>query len=570
MAEGRVYQDGGEGLLEAFRALNLDYVICSPGSEWAPVWEAVARQRKVGVAGPAYIDVWHETLAVDLAIGYTLVTGRMQAVLLHAGPGLLQGACGIHAANLAGLPLLVLSSDSNSYGERKSVDPGSQWYRNLSVVGGPHGLVDNIVKWSSQVPGVETLYEFVKRAGEIAQRSPQAPVYLNAPVEVLLEPWTPSPHPTPVAPAGKRVSPDAEIETLVARLRTANEPVIMTESAGRDPDAFHALVRFAEAFGIPVIEPQANVCGNFPKTHPLYRGSEIGALKDTADLVLLVNCRAPWYPPSNRPQNATTVVIDEVPQRPAAVHQVLYADQYLEGDVAHTLDLAAAFGPTDKAAVVARAERHAAFHVELRARIAKAEEQAAKAERLSAVHAIASLRDAVANAVGDQATYVDETITHSRLMQQHLIWETPQRYFYVQGGLGQGIGVALGVKMAKPDDLVILTVGDGSFLYNPIVQGLALARDQKLPVLIVILNNKRYLSMQLNHLRFYPDGVSKAEGDFPGVDLSSQPPLEAFGQPFGMYTAEATTHEALADALRDGIAAVRDGRTAIVNAYVDK
>ena len=41
--------------------------------------------------GPAYIDCWHETLAVNMATGYTLMTGRPQAVLVHAGVGLLQG-----------------------------------------------------------------------------------------------------------------------------------------------------------------------------------------------------------------------------------------------------------------------------------------------------------------------------------------------------------------------------------------------------------------------------------------------------------------------------------------------
>jgi acetolactate synthase-1/2/3 large subunit len=38
------YQDGGEAILEAFRSLGSEYVISSPGSEWAPAREAFARQ----------------------------------------------------------------------------------------------------------------------------------------------------------------------------------------------------------------------------------------------------------------------------------------------------------------------------------------------------------------------------------------------------------------------------------------------------------------------------------------------------------------------------------------------
>ena len=60
-------QDGGEAILEAFRNLNVDYVISSPGSEWPPVWEALARQTVNKTKGPTYLSCWHETLAVDMA-----------------------------------------------------------------------------------------------------------------------------------------------------------------------------------------------------------------------------------------------------------------------------------------------------------------------------------------------------------------------------------------------------------------------------------------------------------------------------------------------------------------------
>jgi acetolactate synthase-1/2/3 large subunit len=92
-------QDGGEAILEALRNLSVEYVISSPGSEWPSFWEALARQKKSGTPGPTYLDCGHETLAVSMATGYTQVTGRMQAVLLHAGAGLLQGSMAIYGAH---------------------------------------------------------------------------------------------------------------------------------------------------------------------------------------------------------------------------------------------------------------------------------------------------------------------------------------------------------------------------------------------------------------------------------------------------------------------------------------
>src|SRR5712691_8963034 len=56
------YLDGGEAILEAFRKLKVDYIMSSPGSEWSPVWEALARQKLDKKSGPTFVESWHETL----------------------------------------------------------------------------------------------------------------------------------------------------------------------------------------------------------------------------------------------------------------------------------------------------------------------------------------------------------------------------------------------------------------------------------------------------------------------------------------------------------------------------
>src|SRR5690606_3755411 len=105
------YHDGGEAILEALRNLDVEYVISSPGSEWPAFWEALARQKRDGASGPTYMDCGHETLAVTMASAYTHITGRMQAVLLHAGAGLLQGSMAVGAARAMETPMLVMSGE---------------------------------------------------------------------------------------------------------------------------------------------------------------------------------------------------------------------------------------------------------------------------------------------------------------------------------------------------------------------------------------------------------------------------------------------------------------------------
>ena len=207
--------DGGEAVLEAIRNLGVDYIISSPGSEWAPVWEALVRQRTEELDGPKYIDCWHESLAVAMAAGYTRVTGRLQAVLLHTGVGLLQGSMAIDGAVSVEAPMLVLSGESTSYGEDSDFDPGWQWYRNLSVTGGPNKFAQPIVKWSDRVTSPYTLYHSVTRAGEIAQRAPQGPTYLTVPIEAMIHQWTPSAKIGKV-PSPSKLQPDTQaIQSLI-------------------------------------------------------------------------------------------------------------------------------------------------------------------------------------------------------------------------------------------------------------------------------------------------------------------------------------------------------------------
>ncbi len=564
------YIDGGEAIFAACRALNIEYVFSCPGSEWAPAWEAVVRQKIDNVPGPVYLDLWHETVAVGMATGYALVTGRPQAVLLHAGPGLLQGTCAIHGALLAGAPMVVMSSESITYGERPGQDPGSQWYRNLSIVGGPQALVENITKWSNMAPTVEVLYEMVIRAGEMSMRAPAGPTYLNVPVEVLLTEWTPPKFAKSTAPAGRKITPSEEIEALVDRLVAARNPVVLTETAGRDAEGFNALTELCDLLALPVIEPQSAVCANFPRTHPMHQGAVADAFTATTDLVLLVNCRAPWYPPSNKPANAATVVIDDVPQRPHVVYQALFADAYLEGEVADTLRQVTAVLKQrgfDKKLVEERRARLTASHKSQLVKMQEAETMAAASSGpIDPVLLVKELREQL----GAEAVFVDESITHSRLVQGHLMIDQPERYYYVQGGLGQGIAVALGVKLASGNRPVVLTLGDGTYLYNPVVTSLAASKDYKLPLLIVIFNNKQYLSMKFNHLRAYPDGAAVTHKNFPGTDLSTQPDLARFAEPFDMFSATISDVASLSGTVRAAVEAIRQGRTAVLNVMVTK
>ncbi len=560
------HMDGGEAMLEGLRGLGIEYVFSSPGSEWGGFWEALARQKVNGTPGPTYVSCWHETLAMNLALGYTLATGRMQAVVLHAGVGLLQGSMGISAAQVQNLPVLVFSGESLTYGERPGFDPGSQWYQNLSVVGGPQRFVEPLVKWAGQTPSVETIYNIVVRGGQMAQRTPMGPVYVSVPIETQLAAWNKPARLAKAQPAVPPRAPVAEIERVAKLLLEAKNPVITTEAAGRDAAGYAALLSLAEALAIPVIETPSSLFSNFPKDHPLHQGPSFTPFFDTADLALVIRSRAPWYPPHKRPSNAHIVLIDENPYRPHMAYQNLHADAVLEGDVTFTLQtLGAAVKGAGGAAIEERRQRHAASHTKAdEARLAGL----AAAKKKAPIDP-AWLCAALGEALPADAVYVDETVTHRGVVESHLRNKGAGSFIKVRGGLGQGLGHAIGVKLALPKRPVVALAGDGTFLYNPITQCLGFAEQAKLPIIIVVFNNNRYLAMRLDHARYYPDGVSKANNLYAGETIGSNPALETLGAPFGCWGRRVEHPDELVPAIREAHAATLSGRTAILSVMVD-
>lgn len=555
--------DGGEAILAACRQLNVDYILSSPGTEWAPVWEAMANQLKNGVDGPVFMDCWHETLAVDIAVGYTLMTGKMQAVLLHAGAGLMQGTMGIHGAWLADVPMLVMSGESMTYGEQPGFDPGAQWANNLSIVGGTTRLIEPVVKYAVQAGSVFTLYESMIRAAELAQRTPTGPTYVSVSTETLMDDWTPPAISRTVPAAPRNLTAPEDVAKLARLIVKAKNPVIMAEAVGRETETFDALVALSDAVALPVVESRGALYANFPKDHPMHQGYEFKPFKDEADLAIVIRTRTPWYPPSNRPAKAEIAVIDETPHRDNMVYQNLQADMYLEGNTAQTLqDLVAAVQSLnpDGAAIEARRHHFTETHDLLQQTIQAEQAEARKKEAIDPVWLCAALGDVMP----EGAIYIDEVTSHKATLRRHIRWNQPQSLISRQGGLGQGLGLSLGVKLAMPDRAVVTLIGDGAFLYNPVLQSFGAARDFELPTLTVIFNNKKYGNMQAMLRTMYPEGTAVETDTFYGTHINA-PDFVMVAESFGGYGERVEDPDDLETALRNGLDAVSRGQFAVLD-----
>ena len=553
--------DGGEAILQGIRDLDIEYVISSPGSDWGSLWEALGRQKVTGAPGPTYLSCGHETLAVDLAVGYTMMTGRMQAVVLHAGVGLLQGSVGIHGARLNEVPMVIFSGESMTFGDDESFDPGAQWYANHNNMGGMPRLIDPLVKWGHQATSVANVYEMVVRAGEMAKQSPVGPTYIDIPVEVMMARWAQPAKMRKAPPAPVLRPADEDIQKAAQMLAAAKNPVIVAGAAGRSKEGYGLMVELAEVAGIAVCE--GGEATNFPKDHPLYQGLEARALLKEADLAIAVRSRNPWYPPNMGPLNGKVIIIDDAPLKIFMAYQNLQADLFLAGDSNATLRLlvdALKAEKLDAGKVKERKAKWAAAHERAQQKLRAVE---AELKSKPGIHSIA-LAATLAEVLPANTIYLDETTLHSGTNRKHIGNRGPQSYISPRSGLGQGMGISLGVKLARKDQPVTLLIGDGAFLYNPAVQALGFARDEKLPFLTIVYNNKGYRAMRENQRSYYPKGIGEQHKLFYG-EPTNEFAYEDLAKLFGGFGARVSEMAELKPTLQKASEAVASGRSAIVN-----
>lgn len=164
-----------ETYLGLLRSRGISYLFANAGSDFASLIEAYARCDEAETAFPVPITVPHENVAIHMAMGYWLVTGQMQAVMVHVNVGTANTMCGLLNAARANIPL-PLSAGRTPINE-KGV-PGS---RNLPIhwtqeMFDQAAMLREVVKWDYELRSPEQLQTVVDRALTIADSEPKGPV----------------------------------------------------------------------------------------------------------------------------------------------------------------------------------------------------------------------------------------------------------------------------------------------------------------------------------------------------------------------------------------------------------
>ena len=549
-----------EDYLDALAAQGIEHLFCNPGTDFAPIVEAFARAARTNRKVPRPMVIPHENAAVAMAHGYTMVSGRPQAVMTHTNVGTANAINALIDAARDRIPMLLTS------GRTPVMESGPAGARNIYIHWAQEmfdqaGMLREMVKWDYELRRPDQIAEVVARAMEIATASPSGPVYLSLPREVLgaaVEPpdgaaMAPRARPAPPAPAA------AEVDRLAEWIAEARMPLIITGALGRDPAESAALASLAERFAIPVVAFNPRYLA-LPGRHPMYFGGQPAKLLAEADLVLAWETDVPWYPARQSPAAGARVVqIGEDPLYARYPMRSFPSDLTIRSA---SLPLLAAL----HAALTARAPDVAARRAALGARSAALHAGwDAEAERDGAgpVCTMAWLNHCLRGIVDDATIMVSEY----SFRQEYCPLPAPGGLFGISpaGGLGWGLGAALGAKLAAPASQVIAVLGDGAYMFaNPTACHFA-GQAHGLPVLSVIYNNTLYGAVRRATLDMYPASVA-AETD--GRLLAELGPSPAFERIVAAHDGhgERVAHPAeLPAALARAAAAVRAGRQAVVN-----
>lgn len=497
--------------------LGVDYIPLNPGATIRGIHESVVSYG--GNQAPELITCCHEELAVAMAHGYYLATGRPQATMVHDMVGLQHASKAIYEAWLEHIPMIIIGGTGPVDASHRR--PWIDWIHTSQVQA---QLVRDYVKWDDQPMGAESVAESVLRGYQIAMTEPRGPVYLCFDVE-LQESRLPADFPlpdlskyqVPVSPGGNQ---DA-VQRVAQALLEAEWPVLVAEGLGRKPGGPEALETLATLLGAPVIERGSTF--NLSNRHPLnVTGANAEVLKD-ADLVVALGVND-LEQVLRRPATAGTVVPAGLPRSPAgfgrtyeslvpqetklvriglegygirawssSYGRLLPTDISLLGDeveVLHQLAQHCRDGLSGSAAsrVAGRSARAKEIHDGMYAQLEKDlrerwwEQKPTSTARLAAE-------------IWETIKGEDWVLVHGSLSGwERRLWDfsDPARCIAGGGGTGTGMGVAMGAALAfRGTDKVCVSIqNDGDLLYT--AGSLWTVAHHKIPMLVVMFNNRSY------------------------------------------------------------------------------
>ena len=423
-----------------------------------------------------------ERVGVGIADGYSRVTnGRPPGVFaMQYGPGAENAYAGVATAFSDAVPMLLLPLGHPA--DRDGVFP------NFSSVRSYESVTKNVERLHSPAHVADTM----RRAFALLKMGRPGPVMVEIPADVGLEDApedaVSSYRPVRATVAGANV---AAVDEAAAALLAADNPIVYAGQGVLHAEATDDLVELAELLQIPVTTSMAGKSG-FPETHPLSLGSSSGVMNGAAfhfmrraDVVLAIGSSLTRHGmTTNIPADKTFI---QATNDPIDIGKNYHVEYPLLGDA----------------------------KLIIRQLIAACSDRLNGAGRdTGAADEIASIRAAWLDGWMHKLASEEAPITPYRVIWEFMQNVDPNRAivthdsgsprdqlmpFYRAGGphtylgwgkshgLGTGLGLNMGAKLADPDKFVVNFMGDAAFGMTGL--DFETAARSGIPILTVVLNN---------------------------------------------------------------------------------
>ncbi|MFP7411131.1 acetolactate synthase 2 catalytic subunit [Aeromonas veronii] len=507
--------NGAQFLVQALKKQGVTQVFGYPGGAIMPVYDALYD------GGLAHQLCRHEQGAAMAAVGYARASGQVGVCIATSGPGATNLVTGLAEALLDSVPLVAIS------GQVPCSAIGTDAFQEVDVL----GMSLSCTKHSFMVTDAADLGRVLAEAFAIATEGRPGPVLIDLPKDVQLAAVPPqSPLFAVEEPEVLNPSDLAAARTLLA---AAERPVLYVGGGVGMANAEQQLRDFAAATGMPAVTTLKGI-GALDPDSAVYLGmlgmhgtKAANYAVQQCDLLLVVGARF---------DDRVTGKLEEFAPEAKVIHLDVDAAEFGKrraAEVGITTDLKQVLPRLAMTLDIATWREHCA---------AMAREYAFRYDHPGqAIYAPALLKQLSAW-LPESSVVACDVGQHQMWVAQHMRFTSPRNHLSSAGlgTMGFGLPAAIGAKMSRPEDEVVLVSGDGSFMMN--VQELGTIRRAQLKVKMVLLDNQRLgMVRQWQELFF--------DGRYSETILSDNPDFVALAAAFGIPGETITCKEQIAGAL---------------------
>ncbi len=458
---------GAKALVKTLEKMGVEVIFGYPGGANLPIYKALKS------SSIRHVLAHHEQGAAHMADGYARVSGKAGVCLATSGPGATNLVTGIATAYMDSSPIIAIT------GQVPSSIIGNDAFQEVDTT----GITIPITKHNYLVQRASEISNTVEEAFYLATTGRKGPVLIDIPKDVQKEEFSAG---TEKKFQLEGYSPTlsghpGQIKKAAAMLNSAKKPLIIAGGGIFLSDAFDELKDFIEASEIPMIHTLMGKSA-FENRHPLnfgmfgYHGTVAAntAVTET-DCILAVGTRfgdrSTWSLSTFAP-NAKLIHVDI---DPAEISKNVGSVLPIVGDAKNILPkLTAGIKKNDYTQWIKHLRKVAEDHP-LRSEDSKG-------------FSVPSVLKMVEEIIPDHILVTD--VGRHQMFAALYSKVKAGRNFVTSGGLGTmgfGLPAALGAKVGRPDDTVVLVAGDGSFTMT--CQEIATAAASKIPVIALVMND---------------------------------------------------------------------------------